>query len=194
MTVLVITTGGTIGAIAYDDPRYPPKFSTMPPKGKDLVKDVLLTLFSRFQTHCVSLEPRDSKQIDEAYRRNILRVISSSPENRVLITHGTDTLLTTADFLYKHTINVSKFHKKRIILTGAMTPLANGKDSDGYLNLEFSLAWLTSQTHDLSKINIVLCGFQKHGEWKPRLYPYKPNRWEKVYDPDGRYNRLRELP
>ncbi len=181
MSILVITTGGTIGALPYPDPKNPPEFSAMPPAGCDLVA-VALTVFAN--TRSISLEPRDSKLIDEAYRLNIAGLIREVPETAILITHGTDTMLQTADFFFQRPVP-----GKTIILTGAMTPLANGFESDGYRNLAFALEQLAMP--GLSPVNIVLCDFTADGEWQPRLYPYAPDRYEKFYAEDGRYNRLR---
>jgi L-asparaginase len=191
VNILVITTGGTIGALPYEDPQRPPQFSSMPPKGRDLVRDALGTHFATHDTRCISLQPRDSKQIDKLYRKNILAIVEAAAENAILITHGTDTILQSADFLYRRFSN--SLGRKAIILTGAMIPLANGQASDGHLNLAFSLDLLTRFAPELAKINIVLCDFDKGGAWKPRLYPYRPNQYTKFYDSDGRYNRIREL-
>ncbi len=193
MSILVITTGGTIGALPYEDPQNPPEFSSMPPEGRDLVRIALQTTFASLQTRCISLEPRDSKLIDEDYRNKILTIAAGAPENTVLITHGTDTILKTADFFYHQFSTNPGLVGKAIILTGAMTPLANGASSDGHLNLACSLDQLTGFTSTLAKTNVVLCDFDTQGEWKPRLYPYRPNQYEKFYDPDGRYNRIKEI-
>jgi hypothetical protein len=45
MSILVITTGGTIGAMPYKDLKHPPKISTMPAKGQDFVRLALQTIF-----------------------------------------------------------------------------------------------------------------------------------------------------
>jgi len=193
VSILVITTGGTIGDLPYEDPQNPPEFSSMPSDGHDLVRDALATTFSSLNARCISLEPRDSKLIDDAYRANILAIIEAAPKNAILITHGTDTILKSADFFHQK-FNISPaLSGKVIMLTGAMTPLANGIKSDGHLNLAFSLNQLTSFRSLSAKITVVLCDFDNSGAWTPRLYPYRPGKYEKVYDADGRYNRIREL-
>lgn len=193
--ILVITTGGTIGALPYKDPHIPPEFSSMPANGQDIVRDALAKAFSQISTRCVSLEPRDSKLIDHAYRMNVSRIIVAAPEAEILVTHGTDTILTTADFLH-HSLS-SAAAPKSVILTGAMTPLSNGQDSDGYRNLQFSLGALTRVTPALARVNVVLCDYEhpttESGAWSPRLYPYRPGELEKIYATDGRYNRIRVL-
>jgi L-asparaginase len=193
MSILVITTGGTIGALPYEDPQNPPEFSRMPPEGQDLVRDALKTTFAELTTRCITLEPRDSKLIDESYRQNILTIVANTPEKAILITHGTDTILTTADFFYQQFNANRSLDGKAVILTGAMTPLSNGEQSDGHLNLSYSLERLAHCTLTLASTNVVLCDFDEGGAWKPRLYPYRPNQWEKFYDSDGRYSRIKEV-
>ena len=185
MGILVLTTGGTIGAMPYKDVHKPPQMSEMPPAGQDMVANAVAG-FGLPGLRCEKLEPRDSKLIDTAYRQNIASLIEAAPESEILITHGTDTILQTADFFYQQGLA-----GKKIILTGAMVPIANGPESDGYLNLAFALAML-DQPAALPAVGIVLCDFDAHHKWLPRLYPYQPDRYQKIYADDGRYSRLME--
>ena len=193
MGIFVVTTGGTIGALPFEDPSNPPKFSLNPPEGSDFVRDILKTTFASFGVRCHSLEPRDSKLIDEAYRQRLLTLIVNAPEKQVLITHGTDTILKTADFFYREFEINAGLKEKRIVLTGAMTPLTNGAESDGHLNLAYSLNLLSKQIPSQTKISIVLCDYNDVGDWAPRLYPHTLNKYVKFYDVDGRHHRLKEL-
>ncbi len=187
MSILVLTTGGTIGALPYEDPQHPPEFCVMP-EGKDLVGDLLQTQFAELKARCVSLEPKDSKLIDQAYREHMLALIAEAPESLILATHGTDTILASADFFYK------KFKEqniaKTLVLTGAMTPLSNGAESDGYRNLAFALDYLASPEASATNVGIVLSDFDANKEWRPVLYSYLPDQFVKHYDVDGRYNRI----
>ncbi|MGE3624298.1 MAG: asparaginase domain-containing protein [Bdellovibrionales bacterium] len=200
MSILVLTTGGTIGALPYEDPSNPPAFSEMPPDRRDLVCEALNgKSFSFAQTRCVSLPPRDSKEIDAGYRDSMLEKIVEMPEKLVLITHGTDRILGTAAYFYQHYKTVPGLANKAIILTGAMVPLANGPASDGFLNLEFSLRKLMefenaaeSGRRALCRTYIVLCDHDVTGNWAPHLYPYAPGRYEKIYTADSRYNKIQE--
>jgi L-asparaginase len=194
--VLVITTGGTIGALPHKAPQTLPRLVSMPAPGRDIVRDALATEFSRVSTRCVSLEPCDSKRINYAYRMELSRIIVAAPEADIVVTHGTDTILTTADFLH-HSLS-SATGQKSVILTGAMIPLSNGPESDGYRNLQFSLAALTRGTPALARVNVVLSDYEdpttQSGSWNPRLYPYRPGQLEKIYDDrDGRYSRIHVL-
>ena len=65
MKILVLTTGGTIGALPYVNPLMPPAFSTVPSDQRDLVREFLEGTGVP-QPRCISAEHRDSKLIDEA--------------------------------------------------------------------------------------------------------------------------------
>lgn len=56
----------------------------------------------------------------------------------IIITHGTDTMVITAEWLAKANIK-----DKTIVLTGAMIPYAFGTSSDGFFNLGSALAFVT---------------------------------------------------
>ena len=82
-----------------------------------------------------------------------------------------------------------------------MIPLANGPQSDGYLNLEFSLKQLGRFASEAKKENngvyIVLCDYERPDDeksaWKPHLYRFYPGYYEKFYAEDRRYSRLRRV-
>lgn len=190
MDILVITTGGTIGALPYKDPTRPPQFVAMPPEGRDLVQEALVTHFPAYQTRCLSLPPTDSKLMDEVYCTTMLTAMAAAPEKATLVTHGTDALLQTADFMHQHMQTDADLRGKILIITGAMIPLANGVESDGYRNLAFALQSLQDTKMPPGAAHIVLCDFDQNGVWAPRLYRYKPGMYKKFYDADGRYNRI----
>lgn len=183
--ILVLTTGGTIGADPVGDVKQQPHIKTMPQDNQDRVYEALLSVFIAFKTRCIPLELRDSNYIDEAYRANIATIIQDAPETRILVTHGTDTLLKTADYLYRQAALRPALRDKSIIITGAMVPLANGNLSDGYQNIQFSLEALLKPGS--TGIAVVLCGYDdsagETGAWKPRLYLYEPGKYERYYHP-----------
>lgn len=169
---------------------------SMPHDGEDRVKNLLIANFSSSQTRCLSLEPRDSKNIDEPYRLEMARQVIAAPEEKVLITHGTDALLETAAFFHSLLTVNPPLQKKHIVFIGAMVPLANGPASDGYGNLAFALSYLSSVKTSPPSVGLVLCGFDsldsEIGEWQPHYYPFLPNTYEKYYHPsDSRFNRLK---
>lgn len=76
----------------------------------------------------------DSLYMKDAGRRKILKACLDSPEKKLVITHGTDTMEITARFLAK------KIKNKTIVLTGAMIPYKFGS-SDGMFNLGSALSF-----------------------------------------------------
>jgi L-asparaginase len=80
---------------------------------------------------------KDSLQMDDADRRKILQACRHATEGRVLITHGTDTMVETAKTLAAANMD------KTIVLTGAMVPFVF-KHSDAMFNLGFALGALNN--------------------------------------------------
>jgi len=70
----------------------------------------------------------DSLEMTDADRDTIARNCVDVPERRIVITHGTDTMVQTAAVLARSVPD------KTIVLTGAMIPIAFGS-SDGLFNL-----------------------------------------------------------
>jgi L-asparaginase len=79
----------------------------------------------------------DSLEITDADRQIIAHNCLRCPHQHILITHGTDTMVKTAEFLAH--VNLEG---KTIVLTGAMVPYAFGTSSDGFFNLGAALALL----------------------------------------------------
>lgn len=76
----------------------------------------------------------DSLQMTEEDRELIAHQCRSASEDKIVITHGTDTMTVTARVLAEKEIN------KTIVLTGAMIPYKFGS-SDGFFNLGGALAF-----------------------------------------------------
>jgi L-asparaginase len=76
----------------------------------------------------------DSLHMTADDRQIILQHCLSAPESRVVITHGTDTMVETAGVLARG------IGDKTIVLTGAMIPYKFGS-SDGLFNLGSALAF-----------------------------------------------------
>ena len=76
----------------------------------------------------------DSLEMSDADRRLVVESCRDSPESRIVVTHGTDTMATTAGALHGASIG------KTIVLTGAMVPYAFGS-SDGLFNLGSALSF-----------------------------------------------------
>lgn len=77
----------------------------------------------------------DSLEMTDDDRQLIARQCQNSDEDKIIITHGTDTMAETAAVLAKETKD------KTIVLTGAMIPYKFGS-SDGLFNLGSALAFV----------------------------------------------------
>ena len=76
----------------------------------------------------------DSLDMTDAGRALIVKSCRECAEDRIVITHGTDTMVETA------TVLASAITGKTIVLTGAMVPYAFGS-SDGLFNLGSALSF-----------------------------------------------------
>ncbi|MFH1707385.1 MAG: asparaginase domain-containing protein [Planctomycetota bacterium] len=84
----------------------------------------------------VAIEPlllEDSLDLTEADRESILDQCEAAPETRIIITHGTDTMVETAHLLG------GRLTGKTVVLVGAMVPYAFGK-TDALFNLGTAVA------------------------------------------------------
>jgi len=90
---------------------------------------------SRVEVDTRTLMMVDSLDMSDADRQLILEQCRKAREERILITHGTDTMEVTARVLG------SVIRDKTIVLTGAMVPYKFGS-SDGLFNLGSALAFV----------------------------------------------------
>jgi L-asparaginase len=77
----------------------------------------------------------DSLEMTDADRQLVLENCRSAAEERIVVTHGTDTMTDTARVLGEARL------PKTIVLTGAMVPYAFGS-SDGLFNLGSALSFV----------------------------------------------------
>ena len=77
----------------------------------------------------------DSLDMNDGHREMIANHCLSAKEDRIVITHGTDTMTETGQYLSK------VIKKKTVVLTGAMVPYKFGS-SDGLFNLGSALAFV----------------------------------------------------
>lgn len=81
----------------------------------------------------------DSLEMTEADRNIIIHNCKSTKLDKIIITHGTDTIVETAKKIASEDIS-----QKTIVLMGAMIPYAFGTSSDGFFNLGSALAFVQS--------------------------------------------------
>jgi len=82
----------------------------------------------------------DSREITDEDRETITRNCVKAKEERILITHGTDTMVETTAVI------AERVKDKTIVLTGAMVPYTFGS-SDGLFNLGSALAFVQTLPH-----------------------------------------------
>ena len=92
---------------------------------------------SRVTVSVTTLMMIDSLDMTDGHRDAVLAACRSTPEDRIVITHGTDTMEVTARVLGQADV------RKTIVLTGAMIPYKFGS-SDGLFNLGSALAFVQS--------------------------------------------------
>ena len=128
-TIQVFVTGGTFdkeynyitGELYFQDTHLHEMFVT----GRSSLKCNIKTLMMV-----------DSLEMTDEDRQIISHNCKKSKYNHILITHGTDRMVKTAEYLAK-----SDIKGKTIVLTGAMIPYAFGSSSDGFFNLGAALAF-----------------------------------------------------
>jgi L-asparaginase len=118
--LLIITTGGTIDKIYFDD-------KSDYQIGEPQISQILHAMHVAFEFEVSSLMRKDSLHMEDKDRQLILDVVSASEVRHILITHGTDSMVATAAVLQ----NVPD---KTIVLTGALNP-ARFRDSDAIFNI-----------------------------------------------------------
>ncbi len=94
----------------------------------------------RLETNLRTVMMIDSLEMTDADRQLILENCKKAPENKIVITHGTDTMVETAKMLGEN------IKDKTIVLTGAMIPYAFGS-SDGLFNLGSALSFVQALPH-----------------------------------------------
>jgi L-asparaginase len=98
------------------------------------VHEMLRLARCRVETRVRTLMMIDSLDMTDADRRAIVENCRSAAEQRLVITHGTDTMADTARALLDAALG------KTIVLTGAMVPYAFGS-SDGLFNLGSAISF-----------------------------------------------------
>ena len=78
----------------------------------------------------------DSLEMTQKDIEKIIDECKKTKSSRIVITHGTDTMVNTAKKI------AEKIKDKTIVLTGAMIPYAFGSSSDGFFNLGSALSFV----------------------------------------------------
>lgn len=139
--VLVLQTGGTI------DKCYPQRPGAYGFEiGNPAVANVLRRIGASFSYRVDVVCAKDSQEVTDADREDILRCVVEADEQLVLITHGTDTMCQTAQYLVRAGVGQGfdfgpGVGEKKVVITGAFQPECV-KDSDADFNVGFALGAL----------------------------------------------------
>lgn len=126
MDILFVQTGGTIDK---DYPRTVKGYAFE--IGEPAIKKILDKIRPGFGYKVVTLLQKDSGDITDADRSMIFNYCRKSLSEKIIITHGTDTIIKTAQLL-------KSIKNKTIILTGAFKP-ETFKNSDADFNIGFAI-------------------------------------------------------
>ncbi|MGH2570170.1 MAG: asparaginase domain-containing protein [bacterium] len=125
MKIQILTTGGTIDKVYFDA-------KSQYEVGQSVIREI-------FQESNVTLDyvvrellHKDSLDLTDDDRASIRRAVEESPVDRVVVTHGTDTMIETARAL-------QGVRGKVVVLTGSLSP-ARFKNSDAVFNVAAAVA------------------------------------------------------
>jgi len=125
MKIHFFTTGGTIDKVYFDSKS---EYEVGLPQVADLLREANAT----FEYEIESILRKDSLDLTDADRELIRQRVAAKPATRIVITHGTDTMLETARLL-------QNIPGKTIVLTGSMQP-ARFRVTDAAFNLGTAVA------------------------------------------------------
>ena len=120
MYIKIFSVGGTIDKVYFD------RLSEYQ-VGSPSVRNILDGLPTAFEYDIESILRKDSLELNDADRRRIFEHVAETGARRIIITHGTDTMIETARCLLT-------IPGKCIVLTGAMEP-ASFQSSDAVFNI-----------------------------------------------------------
>ena len=118
--LLIVTTGGTIDKIYFDAKS---DYQVGEPQIGGILEDFRVA----FRFHVIPLLRKDSLFVTDDDRQLLRATIAAQDETQVLVTHGTDSMVQTAEVL-------AGIPGKTIVLTGALNP-ARFEGSDAVFNI-----------------------------------------------------------
>jgi len=125
--IQIFTTGGTIDKVYFDA-------NSQFEIGDSLLRELLAEANIQEGYQLTELMRKDSLELTDEDRQSIKAAVRESDAQRILITHGTDTMALTAEQL-------RQVPGRTIVLTGAMQP-ARMRRTDAVFNLGFAWAAL----------------------------------------------------
>src|SRR5215469_2800277 len=121
----IFTTGGTIDKIYFDA-------KSEYEVGEPQIGEILREMGVGFPFEITSLMRKDSLDLTDQDREVVRKAVAADPAERVLITHGTDTMTETAKAL-------QGIAGKTVVLTGSLNP-SRFRGSDAIFNIGGAVA------------------------------------------------------
>ena len=121
MDIKILTVGGTIDKVYFDK-------SSKYQIGESVVEEILEESNVTIKYEVESILKKDSLDMTETDRKKIIEAVLKDSHDKIIVTHGTDTMIRTAQLLSR------KPHNKVIVFTGSMQP-ARFKSSDAVFNI-----------------------------------------------------------
>jgi L-asparaginase len=106
--ITVLTTGGTIDKVYFDA-------NSALEVGGSVVAEILKQAHVATLINIIELMRKDSLELDDDDRQHVLASVEAADAERIVITHGTDTMTDTAGML-------SSVEDKVVVLTGSFAP------------------------------------------------------------------------
>lgn len=120
MKIKIFTTGGTIDKMYFDQKS---EYQVGDPQARGVLEKANVVV----EYEVESILKKDSLDLTDRDRELIKNKVASTPFDKIIVTHGTDTMIKTA----KELESVSG---KTIVMTGSMYP-AQFKESDAVFNI-----------------------------------------------------------
>lgn len=124
--IQILTTGGTIDKVYFDAKS---EFEIGEPMIGELLREAGITFAFSIQ----QLMRKDSLEINDEDRQKIYNAVEASEATKFVITHGTDTMVQTAQVLKPLA------ETRTIVLVGALSP-ARFRATDAIFNVGFAMA------------------------------------------------------
>ncbi|MDD5769790.1 MAG: asparaginase domain-containing protein [Candidatus Gracilibacteria bacterium] len=142
--ITFITCGGTIDKdYSVDKGSYYFTF------GEPAIYRILRLVNLGFQTEIIDLLQKDSLDMDEYDRVSVKDTVQGVANDRIIITHGTDTMIDTGKLLDKY------FKDKIIVLVGSSIP-ENFKNTDAHINIGLAIG-ICNTLADRKEYGVYIC-------------------------------------
>ncbi len=129
MDVQVFTAGGTIDKVYFDAKS---EYAVGDPQ----IVEIMRTASVGFSYLCEVLTQKDSLDLTDDDREHIAERIATCDAERIILTHGTDTMVETAQAIAER---LGPDPAKTVVLVGSLAP-ARFKTSDAEFNIGFAAA------------------------------------------------------